>query len=104
MILIPIQVLFTIPDFSDTGSLIISRWRSTPTSFSTTSEEKLSTGRGSLEGDGGEEEEKLLFLSRKFNFSAAGVCLWWGGFSQCGDIPLLMSKNIDIIIQESEND
>ena len=38
--------------------------------FSTTSEEKWRTGRWSLEGDGGEVEEKLLFLSKK------AKCLW----------------------------
>ena len=39
--------------------------------FSSTSEEKWRTGRWSLEGDGGEVEEKLLFLSKR-----SIVCDW----------------------------
>ena len=37
----------------------------------------------------------LLYLSRRSNFQATGVCVWWGAFTQCGDIPLLLtgSKN-----------
>ena len=35
--------------------------------FSSTSEEKWRTGRWSPEGDGGEVEGKLLFLSQKEN-------------------------------------
>ena len=66
-----------------------------PDFSSSTPEEKWKSGRWSPGKDGGEEEEKLLFLSRRSNFQATGVCVWWGAFTQCGDIPLLMtgSKN-----------
>ena len=60
-----------------------------PDFSSSTPEEKWKSGRWSPGKDGGEEEEKLLFLSRRSNLK------WWGAFTQCGDIPLLMtgSKN-----------
>ena len=64
-----------------------------PDFSSSTPEEKWKSGRWSPGKDGGEEEEKLLFLSRRSNFQATGVCVWWGAFTQCGDIPLLMQES-----------
>ena len=76
-----------------------------PDFSSSTPEEKWKSGRWSPGKDGGEEEEKLLFLNKRFNFSATGVSVWWGAFTQCGDIPLLMTgSNILNIMQESESD
>ena len=54
--------------------LIIPGWRSPPTSSQTTPEEKWRTGRWSPEGDGGEEEEELLFLTGRFK-SCWSLCL-----------------------------
>ena len=64
-----------------------------PNFSSTTPEEKRKSGRWSPGKDGGEEEEELLFLSRRsiFWLLETGVCVWWGAFTQCGDIPLLMN-------------
>ena len=46
------------------------------------------------EGWRGRGGEASIF-EQEVNFSVTGVCVWWGAFTQCGDIPLLLtgSKN-----------
>ena len=56
-------------------------------------------------GVGGEEEEELLFLGRRFKFQLLESVFGGVLFTQCGDIPLLMTgSKIFEIMQESESD
>ena len=67
--------------------LIIPGWRSPPTSFQTTSDEKWRKGRRGMEV---KRRRSSNFWVRGL-FSTSGVSVWWGAFPQCGNIPLLMT-------------
>ena len=63
--------------------------------FSSTSEEKWwRTGRWSPEGDGGVEEEKLLFLSKRFILNFWSQCLV-GCFSPVWEHPPTYDREQD---------
>ena len=81
--------------------VIIPGWRSPPTSSQTTSEEKWRTGRWSPEGVGG----GALFFEQEVYFQRLESVFGGVLFTQCGDIPLLMTGgNILNIMQESESE
>ena len=84
--------------------LIIPGWRSTPTSFLTTTDEKWRTGRWSPEGDGGVEEEELQFFSKRFISDFRSQCLV-GCFSPVWEHPPTYDREPDInFVQESESE
>ena len=60
-------------------------------SLSTPSEGEWISGRWS---PGGLEEKRkriFPFLKQEVDISVIGACSWWGAFTQCGDIPLMMA-------------
>ena len=84
--------------------LIIPGWRSPPTSFQTTSDEKWRTGRWSPEGDGGVEEEELQFFSKRFISDFRSQCLV-GCFSPVWEHPPTYDREQDFnFMQESESE
>ena len=78
------------PELSE-NVVVFEIWRSPPTSFQTTSDEKWRTGRWSPEGDGGVEEEELQFFSKRFISNFRSQCLV-GCFSPVWEHPPTLSK------------
>ena len=84
--LVAIQSIHITTNTKDTYSRV-----EVPLTSSSTSEEKWRTGRWS---PGGLEEKRkriFPFLKQEVDISVIGACSWWGAFTQCGDIPLMMA-------------